>query len=67
MSRKVWCDDWQCPAQPSCAHAFWRSKAYAGMRPCKVESRENTGQYERDLQSCDKYKLDRPKPWLMKL
>lgn len=66
LTRKVWCDDWSCPARVSCAHHFGRSQAYAGMREgAKVESVERTGQYERDLQSCPQYKLDRPKRWLM--
>jgi hypothetical protein len=68
MTRKVWCDDWACPASVSCAHHFGRSAAYAAMRPgSKVESIENTGKYERDLQNCASYRFDRAKPWLMPL
>jgi len=69
MSRKVWCDDWQCPARRSCAHHFGRSHAYAAMSKCRVESVENTGQYNRASSErvgcCDQYKRDRIKRWLM--
>lgn len=71
MSLKVWCDDWRCPARVSCKHHYGRSAAYAGMKPgAKVESVENTGQFNWSVGpdaglSCEVYRLDKPKPWLM--
>jgi hypothetical protein len=60
VTRKVWCDDWSCPARPSCANHFWRSKAYAGMRMgTKTEHGDGT-RYDRhtskDRQSCSSYR-----------
>jgi hypothetical protein len=68
VTRKTWCDDWTCPAQPSCAHHFGRSKAYAAMARAKTGHGHGTP-YDRhaseDRQSCDAYRFDRIKPWLM--
>lgn len=68
MSRRTYCDDWTCPARVSCANHFGRSLAYARMNPAKVEHGDGTP-FDRhaseDRQSCENYKLDRPKRWLM--
>lgn len=70
MAYKPLCDDWTCPARVSCAHHFGRSRAYAAMsdRHGKVGHGEGTP-YDRhsseDRQSCDAYRLDRPRAWLM--
>lgn len=70
MSRKTWCDDWTCPARVSCAHHFGRSKAYGAMKGQRNKWEHGPFTlYDRhaseDRQACDKYRLDRPKPWLM--
>lgn len=69
---KVYCDDWRCPARASCAQHFGRSQAYAAMsdRRAKVESVENTGRFNWMAgpdagNSCEHYRLDKPKEWLM--
>jgi len=68
MSRKVWCDDWSCPAARSCVHHFGRSAAYAAMREgVKCHHGDGTP-YDRhaseDRQSCASYRFDRQKEWL---
>jgi len=71
MTRKVWCDDWRCPARQSCANHFGRSEAYAAMRPgAKIETVEATGAFNWHVgpdagNSCAAYRLDKPKKWLM--
>ncbi len=68
MTRKVWCDDWSCPARRSCAHHFGRSLAYAAMREGARTGHGHETPYDRhaseDRQSCSAYRFDRQKEWL---
>ena len=68
MARKVYCDDWRCPARVSCAHHFGRSAAYASMREGTKQEHGPFTKYDRDAsedrQSCSAYRFDRQKPWL---
>lgn len=68
--RTSYCDDWSCPARPSCAHHFGRSLAYARMserHPPTMHGPDTP--YDRhaseDRQSCENYRFDRQKKWLM--
>jgi hypothetical protein len=61
MSRKL-CDDWDCPAQASCGHAFWRSKAYAEMR-MPVPPTGKFGRSPGD-EACTDYFTDQPRAWI---
>lgn len=69
MARKIWCDDWSCPARVSCAHNFGRSAAYASMRERVMVAHGPFTSYDRHAseegQSCDAYRRDRAKLWLM--
>ena len=68
MARKVWCDDWSCPARASCAHHFGRSAAYFGMKEGAKTGHGDGTPYDRhaseDRQSCAVYRFDRQKEWL---
>jgi hypothetical protein len=56
------CDDWECPAQASCGHAFWRSKAYAAMAMPAPRTRKFAR--EPGMDACTAYYTDKPRPWI---
>ena len=64
MKGRQFCDDWSCPAQASCGHAFWRSRAYAAMTipapPTRKFARRDGDE------ACTDYYTDKPRPWLFR-
>jgi len=69
LSKKLYCNDWTCPARVSCAHHFGRSKVYFAMSdPNPKTAHGPDTPYDRheseDRQSCASYRFDRQKEWL---
>lgn len=63
MTPRKLCIDYECPAQISCARAYLRSAEYAAH--CEHDVPLVTFGREPTKDSCDAYRRDVPRPWML--